>query len=470
MKKILTLFLLLTLLTLCSTSCGSEPITHSAVVEGAIFGGKNDDKIAVEIKFNPDWITTANNQKYNPDLAQFCAMLSTDSYFREKDVAKGTQNRVLLSENDGKEYTMSALPEAFGFTDAEHYESFKVLEDPTDSDDSVTLNIGHQTVNDRDVFVVVVRGTFSWQEWSSSFDPGFAAENYEKMTGVHPDWTHKENQKGIDIAANRAINFITEYMGKHNDASKKDTILITGHSRGGTIANLLGAHFENEKDIKSYTYTFNAVPAAGAKDAGNYRTIFNIFDQNDFFTDLFPFAEKCFVRYGTDMTLSVAASDVLKAKLAGLLGREDFTCMTDAALQEYRRLFAERFPNREALSEIKTVVKTYDDEESAMAGLESINTMISTAAGLAIENLTTVSEITEANGKYTVTVTYCGMALLRSYARILAYGSAANDAVAALFADDTLGCQIAALITENSSAINGGHLMAVSTLIAGEVK
>ena len=471
MKKYVSLILVIVILAASLTACAGEPIKMHAVVEGSIFGGKSDDKIEVEVSFDPRRITSRDNTKYDPDLAQFCVLLSSDSYFRAKDLDKGRQNRVLLDGNSGEEYEMTSFLSAFGFTETEHYESFSASADPTDSNDSVTLNIGHQTVDGKyDVYAVVIRGCFSWQEWCSAFDPGCTDEKYEELTGEHPDWTHKEYLKGIDVAANRALAFIESFMSENNDETLPDRILITGHSRGGTIANVLGAYFEKETDVKSYTYTFNSVPVARVDDAGSYRTIFNVFDEGDFFTDPFPFENGKFYRFGTDITASVTDNDTVKTAIADLKGRDDYLSVPKETADEYRRLFAERFPDREKLCETETLTFTYDTEEAAAKGREELAALVGAEAGLGLEDLCRIGDTAAtADGKYSVTVEYCGLTWLRSYAKILAYGEAAYAAVVKLFAGDEIGCRIAKLIAENAAGINGGHLLANTYAVAGAV-
>ena len=472
MKKILAFITVISiiLVSLSITAC-SDSVKKQAVAEGAIFGGQSDDKIGLEVSFDSEWITTAENTSYNPELAKFCALLSADSYFRQKDYDKGRQNRVLFAENTDKDYSMTDFLNVFGFTDAEHYESYLALENPIDSNDSVTLNIGHQVVAGQyDVYAVVIRGCFSWQEWCSAFDPGCTEAEYEKLTGSHPEWTHNEYHKGVDIAANRALTFIEDFMAKHNDEMLPDCILLTGHSRGGSIANVLGAYFEKEADIRSYTYTFNTMPAVRFA-ADSYETIFNVFDKNDFFTDPFPFKDGSFVRYGVDMVFPDVESDEFQVAVAALKGRDDYNSISSDAVAEYRGLFAERFPCCDMLCDTETITCVYDDEDGAAAGREEYCTLIGSENGLGLEDLCTVGEVVKcSDGRYTLTVEYNALAMLRSYAKILAYGSAAYDAFVDLFAGDETGCRIAALIVENAGGINGGHLLANSYVISGIAK
>ena len=327
MKRTVCALLIAAMLVTGLTACGESPVSKPAAVEGAIFGGQSDDSIAVDVTFDTSWLTKKSNTKYNAELAQFCALLSADSYFRTKDLDKQRQNRVLFADADAAEYDFTSFLTSFGFTEAEHFESYLAQTDPTDTNDSVTLNIGHQTVDGKyDVYAVVIRGCFSAGEWKSAFDPGCESAGYEAMTGGHPEWTDSAAFKGVDVAANRAIAFIEDFMSRTGDAALPDRLLITGHSRGGGIANLLGAHFENDADVTSYTYTFNALGVTLAEDAADYSTIFNIYDSGDFFIAGLPFADGGFVRYGRDMPMA-AGGDKTKSVIAELKGRDDYTCV-----------------------------------------------------------------------------------------------------------------------------------------------
>ena len=263
--KITALVLVFALGVLPLSGCAPEPFRRKITVEGAIFGGKSDDRIAAEICYDPAWITKGDNTVYNPDLAAFCALLSTDIYFREKDLPKGTQNRILLDGVPAENYDWTVLLTEAGFTDVRYVESYKEGTYETDTADSATLVLGYQKVNRQDTFVAVFRGSFSAQEWVSAFDPGFAGEEYTAYTGEHPEWKNPENLKGPDIGASRALTFIEAYMAEHDDPAAENCILVTGHSRGAGLANIAGAQLEKDPAVRSFTYTFNCMPGSTAR-------------------------------------------------------------------------------------------------------------------------------------------------------------------------------------------------------------
>lgn len=428
------------------------------VVEGAVFGGSADSKVALDVVFDPAWLTDGDNTKQNGSLAGFAAILSADTYFREKDLAKGTQNRVLCTSPD--EYTAVTLLRTFGFQDAVHIETFKEKDYATDGNDSATLNIGYAEMNGCDVFAVAIRGCFSIQEWLSIFDPGCDCEAYYKMTGEHPEWTDRERWKGPDIAASRAMEFISSFVEQHDSPERENCILITGHSRGGVLANLIGAEFEKRPEFRSFTYTFNTTAVTGDPKAPEYRTIFNYFDSRDFYIAPIPFGQETFYRYGTDVATDIAGQPELCRRIAELSGRDGVASLTAEQQETYAELFGGLFPTRQSLYEDRTLTETFDSREEAERRRDEIGTLIGAESGLGLEGFCNVSEVipTEEN-RYGLTLSYCDGTLLAAYAKLLAYGEPARQALNSLFAGNRKACDIADFLTANAESVNGGHLL-----------
>ncbi len=425
-------------------------------VEGSVFGGASGDSIETELKFDSKWVTQASNKLYNGMLAQFSALLCADCYFRSKDVAKGTQNRVVFEGND--EYTQTALLEKLGYTDVKFIETYKVGQYASDTNDSATFLAAYKKINNEyDSYIFVLRGCFSIGERLSIFDIGSASQSYKDLTGEHGEWLNADYYKGLDVAANRAKKFMEEYMSSHDDPECEDSVLLTGHSRGAAIANVLGAELEKDGKIRSYTYTFNAMPVTKAKDAASYKTVYNIFDVNDYYTNPLSFGNEEYRRYGKDISMDISKSKTVMSKIAGLKGREDYNCLAPEIKAEYDKLFGELFPDRNALYEMKSRTEYFDTPEDAQTRAEELKTIIS---GLGVSDFCKLSEINEADGKYTLTVSLCGGALLYGFAQIQAYGSAAYDGVVSLFSGDSSACRLAQIINDNSDALNGGHLIA----------
>ena len=243
-----------------------------------------------------------NNKVYQKDLSELSILYASDVY----DNLYIELNQGIIGGNDDPKTFGNLL----GLKDTACYE-IKASDYSVDKDDVTEFFVGHKKINyngvDNEVIVVSVRGTNGTNaEWSSNFDVGADTPEYYAATGSeHPDWVNKENHKGFDVSANRVLNILEEYIYTNVDADAKKSILITGHSRGAAIANIIGAHFEDDPNYRSYTYTFATPNSTTSTYASNYKTIFNVKNKDDIIPYL-PISEWGFTNYGVTKSISVA--------------------------------------------------------------------------------------------------------------------------------------------------------------------
>ena len=448
-KKIIA-FVLAVLL--CAAAL-AESVSLPVYVEGSIFGGKGDDKIELTLNFDPAWLTKGDNTLYNPELAEFCTLLSADVYFREKDVARGTPNRVVVKGASEEDYTFTTLLEELGFSDARHIETYGGYD--TDVNDTVTLNIGVMHLSEGDVYAVAVRGCFSAGEWMSVFDVGADTDAY----GEHTDWTDKAALKGISVAAKRAYDVINEYINQNSEEETPKFLLITGHSRGGAVSELLGGMFEGDAGVISFTYTFSASAVTTDASAQELKTVFNVYPSDDFFGDVLPFSEETFYRCGTSVTLDISEDAETMEAIALIKGRSDYLGVSAELKAEYARLFGEKFTTRSALYEDKTRTETFEDAEEAQSRYDGLAAFISAETGFGLEEICAVEQVTDTENGYEVTLKYNDAAALYSLGKILTYGASAYEIVISVFKDDAEVIAIADFFMNNASALSGGHLL-----------
>lgn len=255
------------------------------------------------IEFTVDYrLFFKDNTQYNKDLAMLASLYAADIYKQTYVTINGVDH---LGIDHSKE-----LGTYLGLEDIEDIE-INGEDYETDHDDSSEFLIGHRKVTyegvTKEIISVTVRGTNGTnQEWSSNFDVGADTKDYYEATGYnHPYWLNKQNHKGFDVAANRILEKIDDYLTRHNLHQGKKSIFITGHSRGAAIANLLGAYFEDDKEFDSYTYTFAAPNPTTDPNAASYRTIFNLVNSDDNIAYL-PLRKWGFTKYGVMKTVSIA--------------------------------------------------------------------------------------------------------------------------------------------------------------------
>lgn len=147
--------------------------------------------------------------------------------------------------------------------------------------------VGKGRYKGRNVYIVVVRGT-SNGEWYSNFD---------FIPSRNNDSQFSEN---FLLAAEDIYASVKDIFDEDENA----LFIVTGHSRGGATANLLGVILDGVYGSERvYCYTFatpNTVRGDEAKKT--YTNIFNYINPNDVVTHL-PLEAHGFCRAGTDFII-----------------------------------------------------------------------------------------------------------------------------------------------------------------------
>lgn len=266
--------------------------------------GKTVNYVSKEpVEFSVDYtLLFKDNHKYNKNLAVLASLYAGDVY-------DNSYIRVDTGAEGGSDYAAS-LSKLFGMKDIKIKPiAYGGSIPPVDKDDRSEIVIGHREVEyknaKREIILLQVRGTNGTnEEWSSNFDVGADSIEYTNATGEHPQWNNKENHKGFDVATNRIIAEVNNYITEHSLRTKPKSILITGHSRGAAISNILGKYFEDDGGYKSYTYAFATPNTTVNSGSASYKTIFNIVNEDDI-VPYMPIEHWGFKKYGKVKSISV---------------------------------------------------------------------------------------------------------------------------------------------------------------------
>lgn len=149
---------------------------------------------------------------------------------------------------------------------------------------------------------VGIRGSYG-VEWLSNFN--FSGEG-------------AADHRGFRAAEEEIQRALTTYVNTLGTNPQHTRILITGHSRGGAIANLLAARLDTLSGTDNqlapasgiYAYTFAAPGATRAinQNSTDYDNIFNIVNESDIIPQL-PLSIWGYGRYGTTVTLPSVSSN-----------------------------------------------------------------------------------------------------------------------------------------------------------------
>jgi putative cell wall-binding protein len=219
----------------------------------------------------------ATGASYDQDLAVAAMTLSMAAYDQEDKYYDMQDYPDTISDG----YFISNALNTLEFQDIElhNYRNFNNQDNyvqDDEQDDCVGYSFAHKDFANRSgttLVTVVIRGTQrnDGREWYSNFDIGLG-----------------EDHDGFRVAEQAVVENLEKYLTAKNLTDKDLKFLITGHSRGAAVANLLAAELTDEKvyaqeDIYGYTFaTPNTTTKPDAKDKTLYSNINNFVNPEDF--------------------------------------------------------------------------------------------------------------------------------------------------------------------------------------------
>lgn len=191
--------------------------------------------------------------------------LYNDNYFNEdatKESSKLAKYAFGLSVSTFDKLEIESYLKASNFTN--------IKKEGYDSNVRASYTIASKDIDDTKVVILALRGFNYTSEWEYNFQIG-----------------SEGNHNGLNSASNYVYNALNSYVSEFN--LEKTKILITGYSKGGAIAGLIGNKILTETNLvpnsNLYVYTYEAPRASIAKDATN---IFNYINEADLIVNLIP--------------------------------------------------------------------------------------------------------------------------------------------------------------------------------------
>ena len=222
--------------------------------------------VPLEAEWDEKWFFESDNLEYNHKIARAAVLLSEISYVsveKKPDSNPMIQTYRLLGFKDSEiewNYVLDYAVPLIGNNQAAYSFAFKDISTPK---------------GNKKLVLVVLRGTpLSANEWISNIN---VSDSTHKTVQIHEGfWKTEEN---IKLS-------LYDFLKKNKIAPEESYFLITGHSRGAALSNLLGATLADEGLIPSrnlFVYTF-ASPNVSQEDRTSdpkYNFIWNILNAED---------------------------------------------------------------------------------------------------------------------------------------------------------------------------------------------
>lgn len=417
----------------CSNDDGADYDyeSNNAVVNFTL--GSNVLSFDTSFAYDDSLLVGADNSAYSPALARFAFALAFDCYDTTKVSLKTS------SKNPSSSYDNTALYSNFGFEDAEYVElsSSDYLADTRDLTNAV---FAHKEVpangKSYQIFTVAVQGSSGMDQWFSNFDVGDFSDAATTKTYATLSATHSvaaavvagntdqssvqaesitnyttlassfaTEHKGFALASLRLKEKFEAYVAEHEVSGSEKIVLLTGHSRGAAIANILGKVYEDDSGWTSFSYGFATPRTTTNENASSYKTIFNIVNTDDLVTEL-PLKNWGFTRYGTDKAASISSTylsewkKILPLASAYVSANGEDTSYLNGVASDRTDLY--KLEDSSAAS-YNTFSLTFDTEDDANAMLSYLNGY---GFGIAAYDPYSTFSVVENDGKYTLSATF----------------------------------------------------------------
>lgn len=338
--------------------------------------GEITQSFDISYKWDESWFFQ-DNTAFNQELAKASSILAALSYYSSQidlqvNEESASTYAYAFDSEDGDINNISGIRkvlESHKLKDVKEYN----LRNFADDEHVAQFNVAHKKIgkgkDKKELVVISIRGTRGEMEWLSNFAMGQDSE-----FGNVSEWTEKQNHMGFDIAANRIVELVNEYMNQYKVKGDDVTFWITGHSRGGALANLVGKKLEDQ-NFDTYTYSFATPNTTLDVDAPNqYPSIFNIVNEDDLVPAV-PSEAWGFTKYG--QTFNVDMTEDLKHLWKDMVG-EKYTTESASGLTSTLNALGDIISDRneahiygEDLSQY-TVTKSFTSVEKRAQALASI--------------------------------------------------------------------------------------------------
>ncbi len=258
----------------------------------------NNEPVKFEIDWDEKWFGRAPSSEYDHDIARISAVLSSNAYSKVKEA----QENGAIEQNPLRN-TYAAL----GVKDEDIFYDYDIdYENPVFGHDQAAYSFATKTIDSslgkKTLVFITVRGTtFTFEEWNSNVNIADTKKDY---------MFHHEGFLKCSIKIMAAFE---HYILKKKIDPKDTFVLLSGHSRGASVINLISEQIaDNGIFDTSKVYSFpigcpkviNDIEGKIQPTDEKYSFIWNISNEEDLVPSMPPsFQTWNYKRYGNDLVI-----------------------------------------------------------------------------------------------------------------------------------------------------------------------
>ena len=183
--------------------------------------------------------------------------------------------------------------------------------------DSIGTAIAHRNVNGQEIIAVAIRGSRYYSEWAANLTAGADGDI-----------------EGYAKPAEKVISRIKAYIADHGLQNVK--LWITGYSRAGSVADLVGVyvntHLSEFSTTQEDTFVYAFEPAACAESSDYYGNIFCYLNRNDIVGYVYP---EAWGMHRNGVIVPLGEEKMLTAKKIRLMAETPVTDIGEVAAEDF---------------------------------------------------------------------------------------------------------------------------------------
>ena len=233
-------------------------------------GGEGEDKSSLlkrAVHVQMEALLTGSEDNYELEFIYDDSLFLKDAEVYDKDLS-------LLSFGASMAGTFRNWAESF-LDDTDFNDSYQKDYEGEPTAETLAYSFAHKTIEDNELFAVIIRGHEYKKEWSNNLEIG--------ADGDHMGWLYNSM---------KLCNELKDYINDHK-GEKTVKLWMVGYSRAGAIANMVSSLIFRGTDISvsaknMYVYTFEAPAPLTEEHAIKYNNVHNIVNSADIVAHIPP--------------------------------------------------------------------------------------------------------------------------------------------------------------------------------------